>query len=460
MRTRSYLSSTAFGLTLWGALSAGCLGIAGLSDFRVDDTLDGASPLPDAGTNDASATEAPDAARTDASDGSAAADASDGGAEIDAMVDAADAAPPPSPGLSFVHVPGTGVLVGATTTVTLTSRNETGDPVPRVGSVVTFATSGGTSVVTFGPVSDLGDGRYRATVTGTTAGTKVDVTATLDGAALKTPPVPLRVVAANTAGLTFHMDAANADGAGNFGGAGCPAAGRASVKDLSTATSVGTFVGFANPCAVGSGWAGAGTPQDPHRLTFDGQDDHVSFGAVNALAKYTVIAWVRKTGAGTLGNSGNGGLPAVFPILSKGSAEAESGPVDINYFLAIDESAHFASDYEQVTTSNNTPLTGTAAVRDDEWAMVATTLDATAAVRANWVNGVQDVALAPVAGPSPATMSLFVIGGSNRTSGLAQGRFKGDVAVVLTYDRALASAELVAACHAYSTRFGFMTCPP
>jgi len=453
VRTLHHLSLGTLAVLVIGGSSVGCLALAGIADFQVVDEEGGA----DGGAAD---TLAPPTPTGDGATDASLPETSAPDAEVDATVDAEDAAPPPSPGLSGVQIPGTGVLVGKATTVVLTCRNETGDAVPRIGARVVLTTTGGTSVVSFGPVTDLGDGRYRATVTGVTAGTKIDLSATLDGAPLKTPPASLRVVAPITAGLTFHVDASNADGAGSFGGKGCPGAGRASLTDLSPNATVGTLAGFVSPCGAGSGWAGTGTPLDPERLTFDGQDDHVSFGAVNALTKYTVVAWIRKTGAGTLASTGTGGLSAVFPILSKGSAEAENGPVDINYLLAIDESSHFATDYEQVTTSTNTPLTGTALVRDDEWAMVATTLDAATGVRANWVNGVSDVTLAPVAAPGPANLSLLVLGGTNRTNGVAQGRFKGDVAAVLTYDRVLSAQELVSLCHGYSTRFGFGACPP
>lgn len=432
-------------------VAMGCLSLAGVSDFRVDETVD-ASIASEASV---------DAARPDTSvrsDGSA-----DSGepkdAALDAPVDAPVDAPLVSPGLSAVSLPGTGVGVGKSVVVTLTARNDTGDPVPRVGSRVTFTATGGSSVVTFGPVTDLGDGRYRANVTGVTEGTKLAISAVLDGAPLRTPPPSLRVANPISTGLTFSIDAANADGAGNFGGKNCPAAGRTAWTDLSASAVVGTLAGFTTPCGVGSGWSGAGTPEDPARLTFDGVDDHVSFGAVNSLAKYTVVVWARKTGAGTLGNSGTGGLAATFPILSKGTAEGENPAIDINYYLGIDELGHFGTDYEQAVTSTNTPLTGTAVLRDDTWYMLASTLDATAGTRATSVNATVDAMLAPVAGPALGPSSLFVVGGSNRSNGVGVGRFKGDVAVVLTYDRVLSASELATTCHAYSARFGLHTCP-
>jgi hypothetical protein len=53
----------------------------------------------------------------------------------------------------------------------------------------------------------------------------------------------------------------------------------------------------------------------------------------------------------------------------------------------------------------------------------------------------------------------LVVGGSNRTDLSANGRFKGDIAIVLTYDRALSVTEIEQNCHAYSSRFGIGACP-
>lgn len=445
MTSRRFLfwpvASIAVALSL-GALG-GCLGVAGISDFRVDESV---------ATVDARA-DAPG----DAPPGP---DASDADSAVDAAVDAdADAPVTRSPGLSFVSIPGTGVGVGKGVTVTLTARNEVGDPVPRVGSQVVFTVSGGTSVITVGATTDVGDGTYTAVLTGVTAGTKAQVTALLDGAALRTPPASLRVVNPVSTGLTFSLDASNADRGGNAGGKLCPTTGPTQWEDLTAGSSIsGALLGFADPCGVGSGWEGTGTPADPHRLAFDGLDDHVSFGAVNDLQKYTIITWARKTGDGTLASTGSSGLQNVFPIVTKGSREAESGPLDINYYLAISDTHRIAVDYEHVGTSMNSPLVGGSVLRENEWYMLATTLDSAAGARAVYVNGASDGSMTPVAGPASSSATMFVVGGANRTDGTPEGRFRGDVALVLTYDRALTVPEIEANCHAFSSRFAMRSC--
>ncbi|MFO0637786.1 MAG: LamG-like jellyroll fold domain-containing protein [Polyangiaceae bacterium] len=453
MRTSRYLGPRVRVVALAVGLvhASGCLAIAGIDGFRVDEQADAGPPADGAPAPD---TSRPDVSQPDTS-------VPDTSVPDSAVPDTSvpDTSVPVPTGLSDVTLPGTGVPTGGKIVATLTTRDDAGNPVRRTGAQVSFTATGGTSVVSFGTVTDLGDGRYTSVLTGVQEGTPLEVSAVLDGTPLRSPKPSLRVANAPTSGLAFHVDAENADGAGNFGGKGCPAAGRASWKDLSANAVTGTLAGFTTPCGAGSGWAGQGTPDDPYRLTLDGTDDHVSFGATASLTKHTLVAWVRQTGAGTLGSSGNGGLAAVFPILTKGTGEAENAMVDINYYLGLDELGHLATDYEHVTTSTNAPLTGTAKVTDGTWVMLSSTLDAQASVRANAVNATQDVQLAPTAGPSPGTASLLVVGGANRSNGMASGRFKGDVAVVRTYDRALTPQELVATCHAYSARFRILTCP-
>jgi hypothetical protein len=428
---------------------AGCIAIAGVSDFNVDPCLengcaDGASPDVSPG-NDAPNVPDSSSGNVDAS--------------ADTAADVVNDSPPPSPGLSTVALAGTGVAVGRTIVATLTAKDDTGNPVTRVGSNVVFTTSGGTSVVSIGAVTDLGDGHYRATFTGVTEGTPIQVSATIDGAPLKTPKASLRVVNRVATGLVVELDAENADNAGNRGGKGCPAAGLTTWTDLGASHFAGTLTGFAGTCAAGSGWAGAGTPGDPGRLVFDGVDDAVDFGAVASVAKYTLLVWTRKTGAGTEGNSGSGGIAAAFPIVAKGTAEAEMAAIDINYYLGITTANVIGFDYELTGTSANTPILGATTLVDNQWIMMGATLDSPT-TRSVWLDGVADATVAPPGAPASATSSRFVVGGSNRSNGVALGRFKGEVAVVLLYDRALSADEIKQNCHSYSSRFGTTSCAP
>jgi hypothetical protein len=361
-----------------------------------------------------------------------------------------------------VTVSGTGVAVGKKAIATLTVRDAAGTRVPNGGATVSFATNGGTSVLTVSPVTDVGDGTYRATLTGVTEGTAVTVTATIDNAAVTTPGPTIRVVNPVTTGLTLSLDAENADGAASFGGKLCPASGLTTWADLSTSGFDGTLTGFAAaPCATGSGWNGDGTPERPHRLTFDGADDQLALGAVNGLTNQTILAWVRKSGVGISAGSGTGGLTNVFPIVTKGTAEAEVDNVDINYYLGLTSGGRIGVDFEQSNplASGNNPLTGGTALTDDRWVMIGFTYNPGAGSRVIYLDGAPDGSSMTSNTPSGAALSLLVIGGSNRTDGTANGRFKGDVAIVLTYDRALSATEVAQNCTAHSSRFGILGCP-
>lgn len=104
--------------------------------------------------------------------------------------------------------PSSNFYAGRTATVTLTSPDGVG------GLTVVFGTSGGTSVVTFGAVTDVGNGTYTATATAVTAGTATTLTATLDGVAasagmpsLSVPTNPTPAARAATAGALTYQSA-------------------------------------------------------------------------------------------------------------------------------------------------------------------------------------------------------------------------------------------------------------
>ena len=431
------------------------MAVAGVSDFSVDPCFDGCADGP-SGIDGTSGTDT--STGFDTSTGSDTSTDSpvivDGGADA---ADAADAAPP-SPGMTDLTLSGTGVAVGKTGVVILTTKNAAGVQVARLGASVVFTQSGGTGVVTFSAVVDNGNGTYRATFTGVTAGTKIAVSATLDGAPLTTAPAGLRVVNPVATNLRISLDAANADGANNFGGKNCAAAGLATWTDLGANAFPGALTSFLDPCAATSGWAGLGTPENPHRLSFDGIDDHVNFGAVGSIQRQTVLVWIRKTGDGTpSATTGGGGVLNVVPIVAKGTNEAENDNVDINYYLALDATNHLVSEYESPA---NHPLTGPTVVTANVWHMVGLSLDFVGGTRAIYLDGVADVTAVPTIAPSPGTLSRLVVGGSRTSTGGAtgQGAFQGDIAAVLTYNRALTIAEIESSCHSFSSRFGMKNC--
>lgn len=428
----------------------GCVAITGVGDFAVDPCLDGPGACSDAASADAPLEASPPLeAGTDAS-------------AADGAVDApADGPIGTSPGLSAVTLGGTGVAVGHTIVATLTTRDDTGNVVPRTGSKVVLTTSGGTGQVSIGPVTDVGNGTYRAVLTGVAEGTPITVSGTLDGAPLKVAGPKLRVVNRVAAGLAVELDAENADGAGNAGSKGCPATGPLTWTDLGAGALSGTFVGFAAPCGLASGWGGGGAPGDPVHVSFDGVDDAIDFGtALAPLSKYTVLAWIRMVGDGVIGDTGVGGIRQGFPVVAKGANEVAPASA-IDFHLAITQTGRAVGfTYDPMGSANSNGIRGASSIALSQWVMIGVTLDASTATRQVWLDGKVDVSTAPPAAPTLGTNTHFVVGGSNKTNGTGAGRFKGDVAVVLVYDRALAQDEIRASCHSYSSRFETKACPP
>ncbi len=78
---------------------------------------------------------------------------------------------------STVSLSSATVEAGSSIDVILTTFDVAGNLVTNGGSAVTFSLSGGTSTGTFGSTTDVGDGTYIATFTGTTAGTATTIRA-------------------------------------------------------------------------------------------------------------------------------------------------------------------------------------------------------------------------------------------------------------------------------------------
>ena len=100
-------------------------------------------------------------------------------------------------------------------------------------------------------------------------------------------------------------------------------------------------------------------------LDFGGTNEYVTFGAAPGLgvSTFTIETWFRRDGAGMATNTGTGGIAAI-PLVTKGMAETEGGPVDMNYFLGIRSSDNvLVADFEDTATGLNHPVVGTTADR-------------------------------------------------------------------------------------------------
>ena len=149
-----------------------------------------------------------------------------------------------------------------------------------------------------------------------------------------------------------------------------------------------------------------------------------------------------------------------FPVVAKGANEVAPASA-IDFHLAITQTGRAVGfTYDPIGSANSNGIRGASSIALSQWVMIGVTLDASTATRQVWLDGKVDVSTAPPAAPTLGTNTHFVVGGSNKTNGTGAGRFKGDVAVVLVYDRALAQDEIRASCHSYSSRFETKACPP
>jgi hypothetical protein len=110
---------------------------------------------------------------------------------------------------------------------------------------------------------------------------------------------------------------------------------------------------------------------------------------------WTLEAYIKSYGAGTTPTSGTGtgGLSNVYPILTKGMAEAETRNADVQFFLGVNSTSTVGTDFENLanpTGSQNVPLwsSSTIQVNGTRWYYIAATADAsTTALMKIYIDG-------------------------------------------------------------------------
>jgi hypothetical protein len=173
-----------------------------------------------------------------------------------------------------------------------------------------------------------------------------------------------------------------------------------------------------------------------------------------AAGAFTLVAWIKRLGAGVTITSGTGGHTAIEPILGKGMAQSEGGDLDANYLLGLVNSTGMkvAADFEEDDPGSgayglNHPVTGTATVTDSAWHMVAAVYNwnGTTGSWLLYLDGVNCGSLAVNEPPESQSLAAFVVGCGLRTTDAdtaPQGSFNGHICHVAMWASALLPADI------------------
>jgi hypothetical protein len=179
-------------------------------------------------------------------------------------------------------------------------------------------------------------------------------------------------------------------------------------------------------------------------IEFDGIDDYITMGNTLGMSELTITLWFKKTGEGSTGNTGVGGISGI-PLVAKGRGESDASTVDCNYFFGIDsETGMLGADFEEgaggTSPGLNHPIVGVSPIQDDVWYYAAVTYDGS-----TWklyLNGALENELY-VGQPLRAdSIQHFSIGSSLNSSGVPSGYFAGFIDEVLVWNRALDLSEI------------------
>ena len=316
-------------------------------------------------------------------------------------------------GAPFISTPNTAPVVNAgpdrpvvLPAAAALSGTATDDGVPGVGLTTTWSKTSGPGTVTFGNASALSTsagfsiaGTYvlRLTASDGLLSNFDELTLTVTGVANQAPvvnagvdqtitlpinQVPLAGTATDdglpSAALTTLWNMVSGPGTVTFG----------SATVLSTTATFSAQGSYVLQLTASDGALSAAdtltvtvNPNAVNRaLDFGGTNAYVTFGAAPGLgvSTLTIETWFRRDGTGIATNTGTGGVVAI-PLVTKGMAETEGGPVDMNYFLGIRSSDNvLVADFEDTATGLNHPVVGTTPIAaDGTWRHAAATYDGT-----------------------------------------------------------------------------------
>ncbi len=157
------------------------------------------------------------------------------------------------------------------------------------------------------------------------------------------------------------------------------------------------------------------------------------------LTQFTLECWVKRNSGGATMTTGTGGIPAIYPVLTKGMGEGETpANINTNWFLGITSAGNIGADFEDNNGGVNHPITGIATVPLGEWHHIAATYNGQ--IWNLYFDGVLDQTLTLSSPYTPENRSIqhaALSAGIGSTGQLSTGFFAGiiDEARVWNYPR-------------------------
>jgi hypothetical protein len=156
---------------------------------------------------------------------------------------------------------------------------------------------------------------------------------------------------------------------------------------------------------------------------------------------WTINAWVYRTGTGDTASTGTGGVVAE-PILTKGVAESEGTPANLNWWIGWRASDMKAvCDLEEASGPNH-PLVGSTTLENNKWYMITQTYDGSN--HRLYVNGVEDASEALSITPESTSEQHACIGTTMRQNETRDGGFVGDIGKCQTWNTDIGVSAILA----------------
>jgi len=161
--------------------------------------------------------------------------------------------------------------------------------------------------------------------------------------------------------------------------------------------------------------------------SLDGVNDYINCGSKSSLTvtSMTIEAWVNRLGTGVATYTGAGGFYGE-PIIAKGRAYVETLGLNVNYFLAVNQTGNVIGfDFEDNYNGGNHPVFSNTAIQNNQWYYIVATYDGITSKI--YINGILDNSLTisktPDFNPWAATIGSAISdeGGTNTPKGFFKG---------------------------------------